>query len=346
MTVPATVPPLPAGAWLPERDGHRVWWAQGGVADGLPVLIVHGGPGGASRPEPLRWFDGLPVHWFMLDQRGCGRSEPGGATEANRLGDLIDDMERLRHALGLERWAVAGGSWGARVALAYAERWPERVSGLLLRSPFLGTLAETRRYIAPWSTWLGPQGRRALGPAAADAVHSLYHEGTELFIADSGLVLGAALAGDAVVAACGAFDDAQSGPGGVVASAARWTAPAARPTPAQRASWVVHRHFALAGWGERQGWPRGLGPLRLAAGTPAAVVWGEADATCDPAVARGLAVALAEAGLAVRQQAIEGAGHRMSDPRLAPALQAGAHDWVGRLQSRAAASPSRQRSLR
>lgn len=343
-----TLPPapaLPAGQWLPEQQGHRVWWAEGGAATGLPVLVVHGGPGGQSRPEPARWFDGLPVRWLMLDQRGCGRSEPAGATAASGLPGLLDDMERLREALGLERWALAGGSWGARVALAYAARHPARVNGLMLRSPFLGTLAETRRYIAPWSNWLGAAGRQRLGPEAAEAVHSLYHDRTESFIGDSGLTPSAFLAADAVLLAWGAFDDAQSAPGGVAAGGARWSEPSAALTPAQRASWAVHVQQALGGWGERDGVPRGLVLPRLAAGAPVELVWGEQDATCDPASARGLAAALAGSGLAVRSSGVAGAGHRMGDPLLAPQLRAVAQRWVASLLAQPGAS-SRQRSLR
>jgi proline iminopeptidase len=332
VTATTAAPSLPTGGYLPPREGHEVWWAEGGDATGCPVLIVHGGPGGASRPEPAGWFERLPVRWLVLDQRGCGRSTPAGRTEANRLGDLVDDMERLREALALERWAIAGGSWGARVALAYALRHPQRVAGLLLRSPFLGTLAETRRYIAPWSNWLGATGRDWVGAQAAEAVHSLYHSETESFIADSGLTLGDGLGATPVVQAWAAFDDAQSAPGGVAGSGARWSAPAGEPTAAQRASWAVHARYAVAGWGERDGVPRGLIVPPLAADAPVELVWGDADATCDPAQAEALAAALSAAGLAVRRHAVAGAGHRMGDARLAPALRAAARDWVARLQ--------------
>jgi len=341
VTATTAAPSLPAGRFLPPREGHEVWWGEGGDASGCPVLVVHGGPGGASRAEPAAWFEGLPVRWLMLDQRGCGRSTPAGRTEANRLGDLVDDMERLRETLALERWAIAGGSWGARVALAYGLRHPQRVTGLLLRSPFLGTRAETRRYIAPWSNWLGAAGRDWIGPAAAEAVHSLYHRETESFIVDSGLTL----SDDRVIQAWTAFDDAQSAPGGVAANGARWSAPDGAPSAAQRASWAVHASYAGAGWGERDGVPRGVLVPPLAADAPVELVWGDADATCDPAQAEALAVALAAAGLAVRRHAVAGAGHRMGDARLAPALRAAARDWVARLQPGAAPS-SRQRSLR
>lgn len=330
-TSPPTPVALPAGDWLPEQDGHRVWWAEGGDPAGRPVLVIHGGPGGASRVEPTTWFAGLPVRWIVIDQRGCGRSTPPGATPHNDLPALLADMERLRERLGLDRWSLAGGSWGARVALAYVARWPARVDGLFLRSPFTGSVAETRRYIAAWPAWLGDEGRAWLGGAAADAVTSLFQDAT------AGRPP-APIAGDERVAqAWSAYDDLQSKPGGVAASSARFSA-AAMPaaTPALRAGWCVHAHYAMAGWGSEAGDPDALPLLQ---DRPVAVVWGEADASCDPAVARALLARLPKA----RGTAVTGAGHRMSDPRLAPALAAAARDWIAAL---AAYSGARQRSLR
>lgn len=317
---------LPPGDWFDAGDGHRLWWCQGGDPAGLPVLIVHGGPGGASRPQPAGWFDRLPVRWFALDQRGCGRSQPRGSTEANTLPALLDDMERLRRRLGLARWALAGGSWGARLALSYAARWPECVTGLMLRSPFLGTLGETRRYIAPWPAWLGETGRRWLGPDASQALHTLYHASTDEVIRDTGLARGG-LCGERLMRAWSAFDDAQSVPGGVAASGSRCNPETLPPaTDAMADSWRVHRHHALRGWGERDGWPRGAPDGPLPPG-PVRLVWGAEDATCDPAVARALA---ARPGTAARE--VAGAGHRMGDPRLAPALAEVAAEWVDALR--------------
>lgn len=331
-SVTPPTPGLPAGSLLPGCDGHSVWWCEGGNPDGLPVLIVHGGPGGSSRAEPTGWFAGVPVRWLALDQRGCGRSLPGGETRHNRLPDLVDDMERLRRLLGLERWALAGGSWGARVALAYSLRHPERVAGLMLRSPFLATVAETTRYGAAWEAWLGPEGCAWLGTQASTAVHNLYCGETELFIRDTATGYYESLATGRTAQAWNAFDDAQSAPGGVAARGARWSEagmPAA--TPALMASWAVHVHYALRGWGEADGVPRGVLVPELAPRTPVSLVWGREDATCDPESAESLSRTLSSAGLAVSPCAVEGAGHRMSDPRLAPALARAARDWVARL---------------
>ncbi len=328
-------PTIPPGAQLPARDGHRVWWCEGGDPAGRPVLIVHGGPGGSTRAEPAGWFTGLPVRWLAIDQRGCGRSEPAGETRCNRLPDLIDDMERLRQSLGLERWALVGGSWGARVALSYALRHPSRVEGLFLRSPFLATVDETRRYITPWRDWLGEEGRASLGESLVSAVHTLYHDGTESFTPETVSAIDAAVLSDAVTRAWAAFDEAQSAAGGLVAKSARWRETGlSEASPALKAAWAVHAHHALRGWGALDGLPTGVLLPRLAAGAPVQLVWGEDDATCDPAGARPLCEALTAAGLAVRADAVPGAGHRMGDSRLAAALRAAAPDWIGRLAQR------------
>lgn len=334
MTVPPPpAPTLPEGSQLPAVNGHGVWFCEGGDAAGLPVLIVHGGPGGASRVEPAGWFSGLPVRWLALDQRGCGRSTPPGEISHNRLPDLVDDMEQLRVELGVDRWALAGGSWGARVALAYALAHPDRVVGLMLRSPFLAGQAETRRYIAPWHDWLGPEGRLWLGAERCAAVHSVYSGETEAFIRDTGLTREIVLSDTRTAQAWSAFDDAQSAPGGVVARSARWsesTSPAV--TPALMASWAIHAHYGLRGWGALDGVPQGVLVPEMAAGSPVSVVWGAEDATCDPAAAKVLCEALCAAGLGVHQAAVSGAGHRMTEPRLAAALASAAQDWVSELR--------------
>ncbi len=335
---PVSTPPKPgetlgAGQWLDARAGHEVWWCEGGDPQGLPVLIVHGGPGGASRVEPTRWFAGLPVRWIAIDQRGCGRSRPLGVTAANTLGGLLDDMERLRERLGLARWAMAGGSWGARLALAYAARWPARVVGLMLRSPFLGTGTETRRYIAAWAGWLGADGRAWIGADAADAVDALYHGATAQTDAGTGLTL---VSNERVARTWTAYDDAQSAPGGVAAAAAHWSeASLPHHSEALAASWRVHLHHAQRGWGAADGHARGASLEAAAQWGPISLVWGADDATCDPAVARTLARALP----AAQSVEVAAAGHRMGDARLAPALRTVAVAWVAALRRADAARP-------
>lgn len=117
--------------------GHRVYVEQSGNARGIPVVVVHGGPGGGSSPAMRRYFDPATYRIILFDQRGCGRSRPHASVQDNTTWDLVADMERIREALGITRWMVFGGSWGATLSLIYAIRHPERVAALILRGVFL-----------------------------------------------------------------------------------------------------------------------------------------------------------------------------------------------------------------
>lgn len=125
---------------------HSLHVEECGNPEGFPVLFLHGGPGSHIRPHQRQYFDPAFYRIVLLDQRGCGQSRPAGCTEQNTTWHLVADIERLRTRLGVQRWLLFGGSWGATLALAYAETHPERVAGLVLRGVFLGTEAEVRWY--------------------------------------------------------------------------------------------------------------------------------------------------------------------------------------------------------
>ncbi len=127
---------------LDVGDGHELYVESVGRADGIPVIYLHGGPGSGCQPDHRRLFDPERFHAVLFDQRGCGRSRPKGSRQHNTTAHLIADMEKIRDKFGFARWMVAGGSWGATLALAYAEAHPERVFGIALRATFLGTRAE------------------------------------------------------------------------------------------------------------------------------------------------------------------------------------------------------------
>lgn len=127
---------------LAVGDGHEIYVETVGRAGGIPAVYLHGGPGSGCQPDHRRLFDPQRFYAVLFDQRGAGRSRPKGALEANTLPHLIADMEMIRESLGLERWLVVGGSWGATLALAYAQAHPQRVSGIVLRATFLGTREE------------------------------------------------------------------------------------------------------------------------------------------------------------------------------------------------------------
>jgi len=116
---------------------HELYFEESGNPAGKPVVFLHGGPGGGSDPKQRRFFHPDKYRIVNFDQRGCGKSTPYASLEANTTWDLVEDIEKIRERLGIERWQVFGGSWGSTLALAYAETHPERVTELVLRGIFL-----------------------------------------------------------------------------------------------------------------------------------------------------------------------------------------------------------------
>ncbi|MEO7027488.1 MAG: prolyl aminopeptidase [Caulobacteraceae bacterium] len=145
-----------ASGWLAVQGPHEVYWEQCGARAGRPAVVLHGGPGGAINATMRRFFD--PARWrtTLFDQRGCGKSRPNASLEDNDTWALVEDIERLRRHLGVERWTVFGGSWGSTLALAYAIKHPDRVEALILRGIFLITRRETRWFYQDGASMLFP----------------------------------------------------------------------------------------------------------------------------------------------------------------------------------------------
>ncbi len=122
---------------LAVSDLHTLYYEQCGNPAGKPVVFLHGGPGGGCNARSRRFFDPSIYRIVLFDQRGCGRSRPHASLEANTTWDLVDDIERLRTHLGIDRWQVFGGSWGSTLALTYAQAFPDRVTELVLRGIFM-----------------------------------------------------------------------------------------------------------------------------------------------------------------------------------------------------------------
>jgi proline iminopeptidase len=139
---------------------HELYWEESGHPDGIPVVALHGGPGGGSSPEMRRFFDPRRYRIIMFDQRGCGRSSPHSELRENTTWDLVRDIETLRAHLGVKKWIVFGGSWGSTLALAYTAMHRKQVLGLLLRGIFLLTEHEI--------SWFYQQGASNLFPDAFD----------------------------------------------------------------------------------------------------------------------------------------------------------------------------------
>jgi proline iminopeptidase len=127
---------------LDVGDGHDIYVESVGRIGGIPAVYLHGGPGSGCQPDHRRLFDPERFHAVLFDQRGAGRSRPRGRRDDNTLPHLIADMEMIREKFGFERWIIVGGSWGATLALAYAQSHPDRVTGVVLRATFLGTRRE------------------------------------------------------------------------------------------------------------------------------------------------------------------------------------------------------------
>ena len=123
---------------LDVGDGHSLYWELSGNPDGKPVVFLHGGPGGGSSPEHRRQFNPQKYKILVFDQRGCGKSKPYASLDHNTTWDLVEDIEKLRTQVSkVDKWQVFGGSWGSTLSLAYAEKYPERVTELVLRGIFL-----------------------------------------------------------------------------------------------------------------------------------------------------------------------------------------------------------------
>jgi proline iminopeptidase len=116
---------------------HEIYYEQCGNPNGKPVVVLHGGPGGGISPMLRLMHDPSVYRVILFDQRGCGASTPYAELRENTTWDLVEDIEKLRIHLGIERWQVVGGSWGSTLALAYAEQHPARVTELILRGIFL-----------------------------------------------------------------------------------------------------------------------------------------------------------------------------------------------------------------
>ena len=127
---------------LDVGDGHELYVESVGRIDGIAAVYLHGGPGSGCQADHRRLFDPERFHAVLFDQRGAGRSRPKGRREDNTTSKLVADMETIREKFRFERWMVVGGSWGATLALAYAQAHPDRVSGIVLRATFLGTREE------------------------------------------------------------------------------------------------------------------------------------------------------------------------------------------------------------
>lgn len=175
---------------LDAGDGNRVYWETCGNPRGKPAVVLHGGPGSGCTPWHRRLFDPTSYRIVLFDQRGCGRSTPHASDPAadfatNTTAHLIDDIERLRRHLAIDRWLVLGGSWGSTLALAYAERNPQHVTEIILFGVTTGRHREFDWWFRGGAALFFPaqwERLRAAVPAAyrdgdiVEAYHRLLHD--------------------------------------------------------------------------------------------------------------------------------------------------------------------------
>ena len=146
---------------LRVSGGHEIHFEECGNRHGKPVVVVHGGPGGGSNPTMRRYHDPSRYRIILFDQRGCGRSTPHASLVDNTTWHLLEDMEALRRHLEIERWQLMGGSWGATLAVAYAEQHRERVREIILTGVFLLRQAEIKWFYEEGCGWLFPEAFEA-----------------------------------------------------------------------------------------------------------------------------------------------------------------------------------------
>jgi proline iminopeptidase len=135
---------------------HKLYVEEVGNPEGLPVIFVHGGPGTGCAEADRCFFDPKVYRVIIFDQRGCGRSSPLAEIKNNTTPDLVSDIEKIRKLLDIDKWVVFGGSWGSTLGLIYAQTFPDRVMGLVLRGIFLAREEDT--------TWLYGGGAGAIFP--------------------------------------------------------------------------------------------------------------------------------------------------------------------------------------
>lgn len=315
---------------LDVGQGHRLWWAQGGSThEGAPVvLVIHGGPGGRSRDEPLNWLAGTPVRWLCWDQRGCGRSRwvgPGdggesggelagaGPNDHNDLDLLLHDIDLLLAAAQVGRVAILAGSWGAVPALEYARTRAGRVTALMLRSAFLGSRAEVDAFFEPWAHWLGEAGKAWLGRDTVSRSGALAWLGPNAAVS-------ARLAW-----AWSEFEGLQAAAGGLARSGTTFNSPAQEPQGDAAGALEVQAHFLMHDCflpaDVRGLWQQSLAAAPLG---PIVLVHGADDAVCPVASTEWLARLWPQA----RVEWVADAGHRMGDPQLGPRLREAAQAWA------------------
>ncbi len=292
---------------LPTGDGHTLYVAQYGQPDGAPAVVLHGGPGSGTQPSVLDWFDLSQQRVVLFDQRGAGRSQPQGEIANNDSHRLVADLELIRTRLGIDRWMVVGGSWGATLALLYAGQHAARISALVLRGSFLASERELIWFF---------QSLRALVPQGWARLTDGWNDAQQADVL--GTLCGALLNGDASAASDAArrWNDYENAVMNAMAGKPDAAPDASADTPLR----VLHKYRLQAHYLSQQCFCREEELLQAARGlrgTPMMIVHGTHDLVCAPENATRLASANPDAQL----RWVPRGTHTPADPLIADALK-------------------------
>ena len=300
---------------------HNIYWETIGNPLATPILFLHGGPGGGCTARHRQFFDPTKAYVTLFDQRGCGRSTPVGEINENTTQDLIEDIERLRKHLRIERWLVFGGSWGSTLALAYGQAHPERCLGFVLRGIFLGGQAEIEWFLHGMGHFFPEAEKEWLSELASDEhaaplapfLQRMFHENPATQLAATRAWARYEAACASLVAKPSGRDDGHSGYA-LARLEAHYMANAFFLAPDQLLK-NMHRIVQL----------------------PATIVQGRYDVICPPSTAFALAQKWPRAQLRI----IESAGHSAHDQGIEEALVAATRCMLATL---ADANPAQSQS--
>jgi len=291
---------------LPTSDGHTLFVAQYGQPDAPAAVVLHGGPGSGTQPSVLEWFDLARQRVVLFDQRGAGKSQPHGEIINNDSTKLVADIEMIRERLGINRWMVVGGSWGATLALLYAAQHAHRIRAMVLRGSFLASERELNWFF---------QSLRAMVPQAWEEMTlGWQEEQKQQVLATLGkqLLHGSEQEAEDAATRWGAYEEA-------VMQA--MSGKLALPTTPSKASartigkYRLQAHYLLNACFTREA--DLLGAANALASTPTVLVHGSHDLVCPPENAARLAKLMPHA----RLHWVPRGGHTPADPLIAAALR-------------------------
>ena len=291
---------------------HTLYFEQSGNAAGVPAVYLHGGPGSPTSDRHRRLFD--PAHYriVLFEQRGVGRSTPAAETEANTTWDLVEDMERLRRHLAIERWHVSGGSWGSTLALAYAQSHPERCISLSLRGIFLCTQGEIDWFLHGMGQFF-PEAVEGFVAAIPEFERDdlLAAYARRLTDSDPAVHMPAARAWARYEGACVTLLPEPEG-----------REDGSADMKALTLARLENHYFRHLAWLEPGQLLANVDAIRR---VPAVIVQGRYDVICPPAAAHALAAAWPEARLVM----VADAGHAVTEPGITAALVAASDGFRG-----------------